>query len=245
MNDPTPPPAPTQSAWRKFRAAPLWAQILAWSAAAFTALVILGVAIGDDTSSDEPKAAARAATTEAVTTPAPVATSPLAEDVSVPAPVPAPPEAPPAPEADADTGRMSDGEFELSTAALDEANEEILAYGEALGGECAALFGAFEAAAAIKCVKDGYDGVEGDLAGVVAQMDDVRDDVAKQCRAAVNRVYRVANVPLFRALRSSRDAFVSIDAAEARRWAARLRGEIARWNRVSLELRVACDPAGS
>ena len=222
---PTPPAhQPPSSVWRRFRSAPKWAQISAWSVAVIVVLIVIAAAAG---AAEEEKAtvAAKTITQRTATTAA-----------ATPEPAPESPD-------ESDTGRMSDGEFELASSAIDQATDEILAYGEALGGECAALFSALEAAAAIECVKEGYDGVEGDLAGVVAQIEDVRGDVAKQCRAAVERVYKVANVPLFRALRASRDAFVTIDGEGARRTSARLKGEIERWTRVVLDFRVECSPS--
>jgi len=130
----------------------------------------------------------------------------------------------------------------VSTQAVAEANAEIEAYAEGIGGECAALFGAFEAAAAIECVKESYDGVEDDLSFVVFQMNEVRGDVAKKCRAAVERVRKVADVPLYRALKRSRDAFVSIDADAARSAIGPMRREIARWQTVTLQMALECNP---
>ena len=236
------PPAPKPNVWRRFRAAPLWAQILAWGATAFITLIVLGLALGDPQAADQ--SADRASSAPAATTTAGNlldSAGSAATTASTPAPAPEP--APTPPPEDVDTGRMSTGEFEFSSQLIEQANDEITAYGEALGGECAALFSALEAAAAIDCVKEGYDGVEGDLGGVVAQMERVRGDVAKRCRAAVDRVYKVANVPLFQALRASRDAFVSIDAPAARRTSRKLQSEITRWARVVLEFRAECAPA--
>lgn len=215
------PPAQSPGPWRRFRSSPRWAQIGAWVGVSLVALIIIG-AIAGDPEADQ-------ASSSTPSSPPAVTTTPL-----TPAPAP-PPE-------DVDTGRMSEGEYNLSTQAVAEANEEIEAYAEGIGGECAALFGAFEAAAAIECVKEAYDGVEGDLSFVVFQMNEVRGDVAKQCRAAVDRVRKVADVPLYRALKRSRDAFVSIDADAARSSIGPMRREIARWQTVTLQMAVECNP---
>jgi hypothetical protein len=209
-------------------------QILSWVGAAFVVMILIGVAVGP--AEDEKSASTTRSSTggSGLLDSAGAAAQPTTAAAPAPAPEPTP--------EDVDTGRMSDGEFELSSRAVDQANEEILAYGDALGGECAALFSALEAAAAIKCVKDGYDGVEGDLAGVVAQMESVRGDVAKQCRRSVDRLYKVANIPLFRALRESRDAFVSINPTAARRASSKLTSEISRWTLLVREFRVECAP---
>jgi hypothetical protein len=105
--------------------------------------------------------------------------------------------APPKPE-DADTGRMSEGEYDLMRADIYEMNSEISAFRNQVAGECVALANAGELSATFDCVDEAYSGVQEDADSLMFTLDDLRGDVAKKClksvEIALDRVERIALV---------------------------------------------------
>lgn len=194
---------------------------------AFAALLVIGVIAaiagggggGDsDSAADTPPPAA---------TPAP---EPAAE------PEPAPPPEP------VDTGRMSDGEWESTSTDVLEVNREIGEYGQKVSTQCAAMLGAAQIAEAIDCIDDAYDGVEGSISQVVFRLDDLRDDVGKRCRRALNLSYAIANRDLFQAMQASKRSLDSLDPTIMQAVIPNVAKQRKRWEKASGDMLVLCAP---
>jgi hypothetical protein len=92
------------------------------------------------------------------------------------------------PAEDADTGRMSDGEFGLFERQVSDIDTELNQYSEQLP-KCAVLIQAQALADASTCISDAYDGLEGDMLGAYASVENLESDVAKGCLKAL-RLYK-------------------------------------------------------
>jgi hypothetical protein len=129
------------------------------AAAVVAALILLGALLPSEGTKDE--------------TASPAPPPPPAQ------PAEPPPPAPPA--AEVDTGRMSDGEFELFSQSVAEVDDELGQFGEMLP-KCAVFIRALQLSDASDCLDEAYSGVEEDMLGAYAIADDTEGDVAKTCR---------------------------------------------------------------
>ena len=93
---------------------------------------------------------------------------------------------------DGDTGRMSEGEYDGFTLFVTEVDEEIDQFSTGVQ-RCGLLFQAGELGNALECMDDAYSGFQDkvDLASVT--VDDLRDDVAKECLETINRYQKRLN----------------------------------------------------
>lgn len=133
-----------------------------------------------------------AATTERATDPTTEATVTTEPEPTTEAMAPTDPDAEePAP--DADTGRMSDGEYETFQRSLAEIDAEMVEYGEKLG-KCSVLLQALELADASECIGDAYSGTGNSLLAAYATTEDLEPDVSKQCLKALKLYKRRLDV---------------------------------------------------
>jgi hypothetical protein len=153
-------------------------------------VAVIAVAVGRgayDDSAEKP-----ATTVEATTTPVLIA----------PAKSPAPP---------ADTGRLSVREWRSAESAIIGVNREVGHYTEELAGRCSVLLRAVEVARALACFNDAYAGVEDRVVVSVYQLDALLPHAGRSCATALRYAGNILNGSLFRALRASRKALVSLD----------------------------------
>jgi hypothetical protein len=86
---------------------------------------------------------------------------------------------------DGDTGRMSEGEYDSFNLFLTEVDEEIDQFANGIQ-RCGLLFQALELAAALECMDEAYSGFEEKVSFANVTVDDLRNDVAKDCLEALN-----------------------------------------------------------
>jgi hypothetical protein len=135
--------------------------------AVLVVLVAIGLAVPATDNSDNKSAAA---TTEAVTT-TPAGTTEEAATT---------PEATTQEASDEDTGRMSEREFEEFSGALTEVDQEVQQFATTMQ-KCGVLFQALQLADASDCVDEAYSGFEDKVSFASFTVDDLNDDVAKEC----------------------------------------------------------------
>lgn len=175
-----------------------------------------------------------------------VAVQPTPDPVETPATEPTPdpdppPDPAPAPEP-ADTGRMSQGEWEEARAAIFDVNGELRDYTEKVAGECGLIVGAGQVAEALDCIDDAYDGVEGSMGLTYSRLDDLRDDVGAQCLRSLTRARNVVDRPLYRAAQASKRALDSLDSGAITATVRNLTRQRAVWADASGDALEFCAP---
>lgn len=167
----------------------------------------------------------------AADTPPPAAT-PATEPAAEPEPPPPP----------VDTGRMSEGEWELTRDDVLELNREVGEYGDQVSTQCAAMLGVAQVAEALDCIDDAYDGVEDGIGQVVYRLDDLRDDVGRRCLRALNLSYAIANTDLYQAMQASKRSLDSLDPTIMQAVIPNVTKQRKRWEKAGGDMLVLCSP---
>jgi len=143
---------------------------------------------------------------------------------------------------DGDTGRMSQGEWEQARDAVFDVNGEIQDYRDQVSGRCATIIRGLEVSAALECIDDAYSGVEDKVGFAVFTLNELKDDVAKQCLRAVNRTYRLGNEDLYQALQASKRALETLESSQIEPAIARLNNADRRWSDAQGDMLQLCSP---
>ena len=147
---------------------PKWAQIVSWIVVAFVALGIIGSATGGSDQSSSPS------TSTPTSTSAPTGVS-SAPTSTASQPV--------------DTGRMSDGEYQQFTDAVDGVQSETNQF--ATGAhKCGVIASTGDLAAFSSCMDDAYSGFNDKAVFASSQVQDLEGNVAKQCLIHLRRYSR-------------------------------------------------------
>lgn len=152
---------------------------------------------------------------------------------------------PPAPTKEAveppDTGRMSDGEWDMAKGYVDRVNEEISQYGEG-GPRCVTIYVAGQMAEALDCVDKAYGGLEEGFGYASSSLDGMKGDVGKVCRKSLVKAQTFLDGPLYRAFGGIKTAWdtgdLSIVTVASREAVKRQRT----WNTLSQRMIVDCAP---
>jgi hypothetical protein len=143
---------------------------------------------------------------------------------------PPPPPATPRPK-EKDTGRMSDTEFESFRSAIADLTRE----GQELANE-------YQACSVIgQCVKTAYRGVEDSVGFAEFTAEDLLDDTAKQCRAAL-KTYLVVSPNFGNVMRAAYDTAYGLNFDAMPAAFNRMPPATRRWSKYSLNAMKACRP---
>jgi hypothetical protein len=183
---PTPPqPGGLRGFWKRRSK---WGKAGIIIGAVFVALIAIGLAVPapDDSENTSAQVADEETTTEPTTTEETTTEpDPTTEETTTE-------EAAEEEADDGDTGRMSESEYDEFNLFLTEVDEEIEQFGTGLQ-RCGVLFGAGELAAALECMDDAYSGFQEKVDFANITVDDLRDDVAKECLETMNAYQRRLN----------------------------------------------------
>jgi hypothetical protein len=142
----------------------------------------------------------------------------------------------------ADTGRMSQTEWERARDAIFEVNGELRDYREQVGERCALMVQAMQVAEALECIDDAYSGVEDKMALAYSDLEDLQGDVAKKCLRAVEIATNVVNTPLFQAAAASHQDLASLDGDRITAGLEELNTQSRRWGNASGNVLQLCAP---
>jgi len=151
--------------WRWFRGRSTRFQAISWIVVA-----VLGLAAIGATGSDDSSGATTVATTKPASSPAP-STDPANGDATPSQPV--------------DTGRMSDGEYDQFTGAVQDLGDEESDFGSQLGSKCRVEMTAMQFADASDCIHEAWSGTYDKGLIVYSTIDALKDDVGKGCRSSL------------------------------------------------------------
>lgn len=148
----------------------------------------------------------------------------------------------PAKAATGDTGRMSEGEWQTASDAVQGLNHEIADYRNKVADRCRLLLEGGEIKDTLDCLGEAFDGVEGQAGLTFQTLDDMKGDVAKKCRTSVVRAAQLVDGPLYQALVESKRALDSLDNSEINPAIKDLNRQDARWSNASGDMLVLCSP---
>lgn len=144
--------------------------------------------------------------------------------------------------AEADTGRMSEGEFSLASSLVEDLDGEISDYREKTSSRCAVLVSALEVAEALECLDDAYSGVEDSFGATAYGLSEMEGDVAKKCLKALRIAGNLADRPFYNAARASKAALDSLEGGLIEVAVKSLDAQQKRWDSASSKMLTLCRP---
>ncbi len=156
--------------WRAFRRRPTWIQVVAWIIAVFVVLIVIGSATGSgnkSTSNTTQGTASSTSTPSSSQSPAPTSTS----------------------TSSGDTGRMSSGEYDQFTTAVDGVQHETEQFTTG-AHKCSVIATTGDLGEFSSCMDDAYSGFNDKAVFADSQVEDLEGNVAKACLTHLRR-YRV------------------------------------------------------
>jgi hypothetical protein len=77
---------------------------------------------------------------------------------------------------------MSEGDMVKRPDDMDQFGDENIQFGSMIAGKCRVLLTAGDLNSTSDCIKDAYSGFEDDWLGLYSTLDDLKGDVAKDCK---------------------------------------------------------------